>query len=116
MIENQQENAKGIENAQRAVEQAKARLANEKRKANAAKRKAENQHKYMMGGIVHKYFPECYAYDEAELNEILSAGIRSAECRNAVTSVTRRARGTNAGNQFLKEGGGNVGEPEKQET
>ena len=36
------------------------------------KRKAENRHKYMMGGIVAKYFPKCYAFDEQELNRILS--------------------------------------------
>ena len=50
--------------AERQVEQAKARLAEVKRKESAKKRSEENKHKYMMGGIVHKYFPECYGFDE----------------------------------------------------
>jgi len=28
----------------------------------------------MMGGIVHKYFPECYQFDEQELNRIIASG------------------------------------------
>ena len=28
------------------------------------RRKAQNHHKYLMGGIVAKYFPECYQYEE----------------------------------------------------
>lgn len=45
------------------LEQAKQRLANEK-KQNGKKRKAENHHKYIMGGIIVKHFPDCYCYDE----------------------------------------------------
>lgn len=54
------------------MEQAKQRVANEKKKQNEKKRKAENHHKYIMGGIIVKYFPDCYSYDEGELNRILS--------------------------------------------
>ena len=42
-----------------------------------------------MGGIVAKYFPECYQYEEKELNVILSAALASAECRQAVENVKR---------------------------
>ena len=51
--------------------------------------KAQNHHKYLMGGIVAKYFPECYQYEEKELNVILSAALASAECRQAVENVKR---------------------------
>ncbi len=40
---------------------------------NEKKRKAENHHKYIMGGIIVKYFPDCYRYDEGELNSIYPA-------------------------------------------
>ena len=61
MLENNEKTAEVLK-AEKIVEQAKARLAEAKRKASQQKRKEENQHKYMMGGIVHKYFPECYQF------------------------------------------------------
>lgn len=45
-------------------------MASEKKKQNEKKRKAENHHKYIMGGIIVKYFLDCYRYDEGELNRI----------------------------------------------
>lgn len=65
MIQNETKSPE-ILKAERQVEQAKARLAEAKRKESAKKRSDENKHKYMMGGIVHKYFPECYGFDEYE--------------------------------------------------
>ena len=93
MIENQNETSKGMESALRQLEQAKARVAEEKRKASAERRKFENKHKYMMGGVVHKYFPECYSFDEDEMNIILSAAIKTDAFTNAVANVKRNAKG-----------------------
>ena len=73
MLQNNEKTAEVLK-AEKIVEQAKARLAEAKRKASQQKRKEENQHKYMMGGIVHKYFPECYQFDEQELNRIIASG------------------------------------------
>ncbi len=70
MIENKQEISKDLEKALQVLQQAKQRVANEKTKQNEKKRKAENHHKYIMGGILVKYFPDCYRYDEDELNRI----------------------------------------------
>ncbi len=63
MIENNNTVSKDLEKALQALEQAKQRVANEKKKQNEKKRKAENHHKYIMGGIVVKYFPDCYSYE-----------------------------------------------------
>ena len=76
MLQNNEKTAEVLK-AEKIVEQAKARLAEAKRKASQQKRKEENQHKYMMGGIVHKYFPECYQFDEQELNRIIASGMKS---------------------------------------
>ena len=78
MIENKTEISKDLEKALQALEQAKQRVANEKKKQNEKKRKAENHHKYIMGGIIVKYFPECYRYDESELNRILSTALQAS--------------------------------------
>ena len=71
MIENQNEASRNLEKALQALEQAKQRVANEKKKQNEKKRKAENHHKYIMGGIIMKYFPDCYQYDEDELKRFI---------------------------------------------
>lgn len=52
MIETKNEASRNLEKALQALEQAKQRVANEKKKQNEKKRKAENHHKYIMGGII----------------------------------------------------------------
>ena len=70
MIDSKNDASRNLEKALQALEQAKQRVANEKKKQNEKKRKAENHHKYIMGGIIVKYFPDCYHYDEGELNRM----------------------------------------------
>ena len=61
MIDNKTEASRNLEKALQALQQAKQRVANEKKKQNERKRKAENHHKYIMGGIIVKHFPENHA-------------------------------------------------------
>ena len=79
MIKNRNETSAAMDKALKNLEQAKARYEAERKKENEKRRKAQNHHKYLMGGIVAKYFPECYQYEEKELNVILSAALASAE-------------------------------------
>ena len=90
MIRNNEKSAE-ILRAEEQLAQAKARLAEAKRKEGARKRKEENQHKYMMGGIVHKYFPECYQFDEQELNRIIASGMKSEQCQRIIELVKRES-------------------------
>lgn len=90
MLQNNEKTAEVLR-AEKIVEQAKARLAEAKRKASQQKRKEENQYKYMMGGIVHKYFPECYQFDEQELNRIIASGIKSEQCQRIIEIVKRES-------------------------
>ena len=53
MIENKNEVSKDLEKALQALEQAKAGVANEKKKQNEKKRKAENHHKYIIVSIMY---------------------------------------------------------------
>ena len=69
-----------LEKALQASEQAKHRVANEKKKQNEKKCKAENHHKYIMGGIIVKYLPDCCLYNEGELNRILPVDLQTKEC------------------------------------
>ena len=94
MIETKAEVSKDLEKALRALEQAKQRVANEKKKQNEKKRKAENHHKYIMGGIIVKYFPDCYSYDEGELNRILSVALQTKECQQIISKIKSESRET----------------------
>ncbi len=94
MIESKQEVSKDLEKALQALEQAKQRVANEKKKQNEKKRKAENHHKYIMGGIIVKYFPDCYSFDEGELNRILSAALQTKECQQVIAKIKLESRET----------------------
>ena len=87
MREINQPNSKEMENALKALEQAKARVANERKKLNEQRRKEENHHKYLMGGIIVKYFPECYQFDEVELNQILCTALATQECQQIIQTI-----------------------------
>lgn len=91
MINNEIKTTKGMESAQKALEQAKNRLAMERKKATDERRKAENHHKYMMGGVVHKYFPECYCFEEDEMNEILKVAFKTPEVQKVISNIKARA-------------------------
>ena len=103
MIQNETKSPE-ILKAERQVEQAKARLAEARRKESAKKRSEENKYKYMMGGIVHKYFPECYGFDEHELNRILAAAIKSEQCQRIIEIVKRESAGKEKSEILLSEG------------
>ena len=103
MIQNETKSPE-ILKAERQVEQAKARLAEARRKESAKKRSEEN--KYMMGGIVHKYFPECYGFDEHELNRILAAAIKSEQCQRIIEIVKRESAGKGKNEMLISENNG----------
>ncbi|MBD5531580.1 MAG: hypothetical protein HDQ98_05155 [Lachnospiraceae bacterium] len=94
MIESTERYSKDLEKALQALEQAKQRVANEKKKQNEKKRKAENHHKYIMGGIIVKYFPDCYSFDEDELNRILSVALQTRECQQIIAKIESESRKT----------------------
>ena len=94
MIESKNDASKNLEKALQALQQAKQRVANEKKKQNEKKRKAENHHKYIMGGIIVKYFPDCYRYDEGELNRILSVALQTRECQQIISKIKAESRET----------------------
>ena len=87
MTQNFSENSPALERALKSLEQAKARYEAERKKQNEKRRKAENHHKYMMGGIIVKYFPECYRYEQNEMEGILSSALSSPQFRKAVALV-----------------------------
>ena len=76
--------------------------ANERKKLNEKRRKEENHHKYLMGGIVVKYFPECYRFDEAELNKILRVALATNECQQMIRNI-KGQNGSNANQNTVEQ-------------
>lgn len=91
MINTEITTSKGLEKAQKEAEQIKKKIALEKKKINNERRKFEDHHKYMMGGVVHKYFPECYCFEESEMNEILKVAIATPQCQKVISDIKARA-------------------------
>lgn len=98
MVDNMNVANRGLEKAQQRFEQAKQALAKEMAKAKEEKRRAETHHKCVMGGLVAKYLPECYQFEESELNNIIRAAIQSTECKNVIMKVKSECAG-NGNNQ-----------------
>lgn len=93
MIEETKELSKEMEQALKAVEQAKARLARAKSKESERLRKEDTHRKIVMGGIVKKYFTDCFSFDEAELNQILSVAVASADCQREIQKIKSKSAG-----------------------
>lgn len=45
-----------------------------------------------MGSIIVKYFPDCYRYDEDELNRILSVALQTRECQQIISKIKSEIR------------------------
>ena len=91
MITTEITTSKGLEQAEKRMAQAKNQVALEKKKLNADKRKFENHQKYMIGGVVHKYFSDCYMFEEDEMNEILKVALNTAECKKVIAYIKAKA-------------------------
>ena len=74
MIESKNDTSKNLEKALQVLQQAKQRVAN--------------------GGIVVKYLPDCYRYDEGELNRILSVALQTRECQQIISKIKAESRET----------------------
>lgn len=74
------------------LNEAKANLARVKREQRAQLRKEQNHHKYMIGGVVAKYFTECYEYNELETNRIIACAFSNQSVKNMIETVKRERK------------------------
>ena len=54
-------------------------------------RKAQERHKYMMGGCVVKYFPEAYDFSEPEMNRIIACAFSLKNVKNMIAFLVPSA-------------------------
>ena len=71
------------------VKRANAELAKVRREERKQLRKEQDHHKFMMGGVVVKYFPEAYDFSEQEINRIIACAFKSRDVQNMITTVVK---------------------------
>ena len=87
-MEQQQISAKKLK-AMEKVKRANAELAKVVREEKEQLRKAQDRHKYMMGGCVVKYFPEAYDFSEQEMNRIIACAFSLKDVKNMIATVLK---------------------------
>ncbi len=85
----QEEKSRRIQQAEEKLRQAKAQLARAKREERERTRKEQDHHKFMMGGIVAKYFPKCYEFSEKEMSRIIACAFKNMSIQNMIATVVR---------------------------
>lgn len=98
-FESQEQKTKEEIKAEQKVRQLEASLAAAKKDAKEAKRKADDSRKYMMGGVVWKYFPECVQFSELEMNRIIACAFSLDGVKNMIERV-RKERQNPAAEKF----------------
>ncbi len=83
----EQEKSQKVLAAEEALRQAKARLSKAKKEEKEKLRKEQNHHKYMMGGVVAKYFPESFEFNEQEMNRIIACAFSLRDVQNMISRV-----------------------------
>ena len=71
------------------VKRAQANLAKIRRDQRKQLRKEQDHHKFMMGGVIVKYFPEAYDFSEQEMNRIIACAFSLKDVRNMITTVLK---------------------------
>ena len=84
-----EEKSKKMERAERKLRQAQAEYKKALREEKEKERKAQDHHKYMMGGVILKYFPEAYDFSEHEMNRIIACAFSLRDVKNMVSTVVR---------------------------
>lgn len=80
--------------AERKLREAQANLNKVRMEERKKLRSEQNHHKYMMGGVIAKYFPECYDFDELEINRIIACAFSLPDVKNMIKTVLRERTGS----------------------
>ena len=84
-----EEKSTKIERAERRLRQAQAEYKKALREEKEKERKAQDHHKFMMGGVVVKYFPEAYDFSEQEMNRIIACAFSLKDVKNMINTVLK---------------------------
>ena len=98
----EQEKMTKVDRAAEKVKRAQAEFRKAVREEKDKERKAQNRHKYMMGGCVQKYFPEglnVFDFNELEMNRIIACAFSLEDVQNMINTVIRERLDPDAENE-----------------
>lgn len=73
--------------AEKKLKQAQANLNRAKKEERKKLRKVQDHHKFMMGGVVAKCFPEAFDFSEQEMNRIIACAFKNRDVQNMIRVV-----------------------------
>ena len=85
----QEEKSLKLQKAEEQVRIAHVRLAEVQREEKQKERDRQNRHKYMMGGTVAKYFPECYSFSQEEMCRIIAGAFKNPGVQTLISMVIK---------------------------
>jgi hypothetical protein len=88
----EQERKTKVDRAAQKVKQAQAEYRKAVREQKKQEQKAQDRHKYMMGGCVQKYFPEglnVFDFNELEMNRIIACAFSLKDVQNMINTVIK---------------------------
>lgn len=89
-----EEKSSRVLQAEEKLKQAQANLNKVKRDERKKLRKEQDHHKFMMGGVVVKYFPEAYEFSEQEMNRIIACAFKNRDVQNMIRVVVSERKDT----------------------
>ena len=81
-----------VERKAQKVKQAQAEYRKAVREQKKQERKAQDRHKYMIGGCVQKYFPDglsVFDFNEQEMNRIIACAFSLKDVKNMINTVMK---------------------------
>jgi len=88
----EQEKMTKVDRAALKMKRAQAEYKKAVREEKEKERKAQDRHKYMMGGCVQKYFPEglnALDFNELEMNRIIACAFSLKDVQNMINTVIK---------------------------
>lgn len=98
----EEEKSAKILKAEEKVRQAKVELRRVKNEEKKKLWQKQNNHKYMMGGVVAKYFPKCYEFSEHEMRRIMAFSFKNYKVVDFIDMVKSK-RGKDEENKAKSE-------------
>ena len=83
----EEEKSAKILKAEEKLRQAKVELRRAKNEEKKKLRQKQSNHKYTMGGVVAKYFPECYEFSEQEMKRIMAFSFKNYKAIDFINMV-----------------------------
>ncbi len=92
----QDEKTKKVQKAEEKLRLAQIELNKARKEQRNLVRKAQEHHRFMMGGIIVKYFPEAYDFSEQEMCRIIACAFKNQGVKNMIATVINERAANNA--------------------